>query len=229
MTLTLREGVKFADGTPLTAQDVKWSLDRARDPNNGIWNFLVGSIDSIDASGTTVVLNLKHPDPSIVPALATFNTAILPRYQAQRRARIEAREVGTGALAGNEIYRAHRGARQQPDDIGADMGEGEDQLGRARAPPHRLARPQLVEGHGLDRLIRPSPRLDARQSSWPCRRGCPWLRRRTAFAAPSRYGSGLPSSPLAQVVQGILHKLHRAAALPALEHSPLIQTWIGTE
>ena len=81
VTLTLREGVKFADGTPLTAQDVKWSLDRARDPNNGIWNFLIGSIDSIDASGSTVVLNLKHPDPSIVPALATFNTAILPEKQ----------------------------------------------------------------------------------------------------------------------------------------------------
>ena len=38
VTLTLREGVKFADGSPLTAQDVKWSLDRARNPNNGIWN-----------------------------------------------------------------------------------------------------------------------------------------------------------------------------------------------
>ena len=32
VTLTLREGVKFADGTPITAEDVKWSLDRARDP-----------------------------------------------------------------------------------------------------------------------------------------------------------------------------------------------------
>ena len=31
-TLTLRQGVKFADGSPLTAEDVKWSLDRARDP-----------------------------------------------------------------------------------------------------------------------------------------------------------------------------------------------------
>ena len=42
---------------------------------------------------------------------------------------------------------------------GADMGEGEDQLGRARAQPH-TARPQLVEGHGLDRLTRLQPRLD---------------------------------------------------------------------
>ena len=29
MTLTLRAGLKFADGSALTAQDVKWSLDRA--------------------------------------------------------------------------------------------------------------------------------------------------------------------------------------------------------
>src|SRR5215475_3911924 len=43
VTLTLREGVQFADGTPLTAQDVKWSLDRARNPDNGIWNGLIGS------------------------------------------------------------------------------------------------------------------------------------------------------------------------------------------
>jgi peptide/nickel transport system substrate-binding protein len=78
VTLTLREGVQFADGSPLTAEDVKWSLDRARDPKNGIWNELIGSIDSVDVSGSTVTLKLKHPDPSIVPALATFNTAILP-------------------------------------------------------------------------------------------------------------------------------------------------------
>lgn len=79
VTLTLREGVKFADGAPLTPEDVKWSLDRARDSQNGIWNGLIGSIDKVEAQGSTIVLGLKHPDPSIVPALATFNTAILPR------------------------------------------------------------------------------------------------------------------------------------------------------
>src|SRR5690349_21172235 len=79
LTLTLREGVKFADGTPLTAEDVKWSLDRARDPKNGIWNGLIGSIGEVQAQEPgTVTLKLKHPDPSILPALATFNTAILP-------------------------------------------------------------------------------------------------------------------------------------------------------
>ena len=79
VTLTLREGTKFSDGTPITAGDVKWSLDRARDPKNGIWNFLIESIGSIDIKDPkTVVLALKHPDPAIIPALSTFNTSILP-------------------------------------------------------------------------------------------------------------------------------------------------------
>jgi peptide/nickel transport system substrate-binding protein len=80
VTLTLREGVKFADGSDMTAEDVKWSLDRARNPENGIWNGLIGSIDAVEiADPKTIVLKLKHPDPTIIPALAVFNTAILPK------------------------------------------------------------------------------------------------------------------------------------------------------
>jgi peptide/nickel transport system substrate-binding protein len=80
VVLTLRSGVKFADGSPLTAEDVKWSLDRARDPKAGAWNFTVESIDKIEIPDpSTIVLRLKHPDPTILPALATFNTAILPK------------------------------------------------------------------------------------------------------------------------------------------------------
>ncbi|HTO83825.1 MAG TPA: ABC transporter substrate-binding protein [Methylomirabilota bacterium] len=79
-TLKIRQGVKFGDGSPLTVDDVKWSLDRARNPKNGIWSFIVDSIDSIDTQGAdTVVLHLKHPDPTLAAGLATFNTAILPQ------------------------------------------------------------------------------------------------------------------------------------------------------
>ena len=79
-TLKLRPGVKFADGSPVTAEDVVWSLDRARDPKVGIWNFLLASIDKVAAQGEdTIVLSLKNPDPSLPAALATFNAAILPK------------------------------------------------------------------------------------------------------------------------------------------------------
>lgn len=80
LTLKLRPGIKFSDGSPITVADVKWSLDRARNPKNGIWNFTLASVDSIETQGEdTVVLKLKNPDPTLVPALATFNAAILPQ------------------------------------------------------------------------------------------------------------------------------------------------------
>jgi len=78
LTLTMRDGIKFADGSPITAQDAKWSLDRARNPDNGIWNFTLAAIDSIGTSGNQVIIHLKHPDPTIVPALSMFNAAIMP-------------------------------------------------------------------------------------------------------------------------------------------------------
>ncbi|TSA81782.1 ABC transporter substrate-binding protein [Deinococcus detaillensis] len=79
ITLTLRPNIKFADGSPITSADVKWSLDRARNPDNGAWVDLLGSIASVAVSGNTVTVNLKNPDPSIIPALATFNTGIMPQ------------------------------------------------------------------------------------------------------------------------------------------------------
>ncbi len=79
LTLTLREGVKFSNGLAMTAGDVKWSLDRARDPKNGAWNGMIKSIDEVVVAGPgSVVLKLKTPDPTLLAALATFNTGILP-------------------------------------------------------------------------------------------------------------------------------------------------------
>ena len=57
----------------------KWSLDRARNPENGIWSFSLESVESVETSGDNqVVLNLSRPDPSLPAALAMFNSAIMP-------------------------------------------------------------------------------------------------------------------------------------------------------
>jgi peptide/nickel transport system substrate-binding protein len=79
VTLTLRDGIMFSDGSPITSDDVIWSLKRAANPKNGIWNFLVASIDDVTADGNTVTIKLKHTDPAILAALTVFNTAILPK------------------------------------------------------------------------------------------------------------------------------------------------------
>ena len=79
-TLKLRPGIKFSDGSAVTTDDVIWSLNRAKDPKAGVWNFLLASIDTVSAKdGDTIVLALKHPDPSLPAALATFNAAIMPK------------------------------------------------------------------------------------------------------------------------------------------------------
>ena len=78
-TLTLRKGIKFSDGSPITVNDVKWSLDRAKDPKEGIWNFILESVDTVETKGDdTIILHLKHPDPTLAAGLATFNTGIMP-------------------------------------------------------------------------------------------------------------------------------------------------------
>ena len=80
ITLKIRPGLKFADGSPIALSDIKWSLDRASSKaTGGDFQFLLGAIQNIDTAGDdTVVLHLAHPDPSILQALATFNAGIMP-------------------------------------------------------------------------------------------------------------------------------------------------------
>lgn len=58
-TFTLRPNAKFADGTPITGADWQWSLDRCRDPKNGIWSFTMDAVDKVEASDTMVIFHLK--------------------------------------------------------------------------------------------------------------------------------------------------------------------------
>ncbi len=75
----LRDGIMFSDGSPITAKDVAWSLKRAATPDNGIWGFLISSIEDVTAGdGGMVTIKLNRPDPAIIPALTVFNTAIMP-------------------------------------------------------------------------------------------------------------------------------------------------------
>ncbi|MGI4953127.1 MAG: ABC transporter substrate-binding protein [Janthinobacterium lividum] len=80
VTLTLRPGLKFADGSPLQASDAAWSLNQARaKPEGGEFAFLLTSIANVTAEGADkVVVTLSKPDPVILQALATFNAGVMP-------------------------------------------------------------------------------------------------------------------------------------------------------
>lgn len=72
----IKSGVQFWDGTKLTAEDVVWSLDHARDPSS-ITSFLFANVASITATGPLqVTIKLSAPDSLLPVELATFAGAI---------------------------------------------------------------------------------------------------------------------------------------------------------
>ncbi|WP_417583306.1 ABC transporter substrate-binding protein [Pelagibacterium sp.] len=79
LSLTLREGVSFSDGSPMSGDDVVFSLERARNPDLSPWSGLLSSVQSVAADGNVITITLSQPDPTIVSILATFNTAIVSK------------------------------------------------------------------------------------------------------------------------------------------------------
>lgn len=75
-TFTLREGVSFHDGSELTSDDVRFSLERARNINHPDGAaFLLEGIDSIDTPDErTVKIQLEEPDITFESKLA-YNVA----------------------------------------------------------------------------------------------------------------------------------------------------------
>lgn len=72
ITLNLREGVTFHDGSPLNADTVVWNINGAIDPDFGDGALAdYGRIESVEAlNDLTVQVNMSAPDVNILSALA---------------------------------------------------------------------------------------------------------------------------------------------------------------
>jgi peptide/nickel transport system substrate-binding protein len=74
---------KFSDGTPLTAEDARYSIDRSMHFKGG-WGFLLDSVKSVAAPNpTTLVIKLKEPHAPLLADLAMYAYAIVPEKQVQ--------------------------------------------------------------------------------------------------------------------------------------------------
>jgi peptide/nickel transport system substrate-binding protein len=94
ITLHLRKDAKFQDGTPVTAEDVKWSLDRAvTAPVLGKAQLLTGSLTSADQfkviDPLTFEVTLPKPDKLALPNLATVYPIIINSKVAKANATAE--------------------------------------------------------------------------------------------------------------------------------------------
>jgi peptide/nickel transport system substrate-binding protein len=96
-TFTLRKGVKFSNGKPVTAADVKFSIDDARAQAKG-WGFLDTAIKSVSApSPSTVVFNLKYKWAPFLADISLFANGIIPnKFAGQTRNAFYKHPIGTG-------------------------------------------------------------------------------------------------------------------------------------
>src|SRR5665213_821719 len=73
ITINLRKGLKFSDGTPYTAADVVTSVEQDLLPSNGcLCDFDFAVLSSISANGPyQVVLHLSHPSATIIESFVS--------------------------------------------------------------------------------------------------------------------------------------------------------------
>ena len=96
-TFTLRQGVKFSNGQPMTSKDVKFSIDQNTKASQG-WGFINTAIKSVSApSPDTVVVHLKYPWAPLLADLSIFANGIIPdNYAGKSETAFYNAPIGTG-------------------------------------------------------------------------------------------------------------------------------------
>jgi peptide/nickel transport system substrate-binding protein len=97
-TFHLRPGVKFSDGSPLTADDVVFSIQRAAANSDGPLSFLDFAVKKLSApDSTTVVAQLSQPWAPFLSDISVFANAIMPKdFGGKPEAAFFAHPIGTG-------------------------------------------------------------------------------------------------------------------------------------
>ncbi len=65
-TMTLKEGQKWHDGEPVTAEDVKFTFDYVRTQSAGRWIAIASAVKDVAVSGNEITLTLAEPNPSFI-------------------------------------------------------------------------------------------------------------------------------------------------------------------
>ncbi len=105
-TFHLRPGVKFSNGQPLTAEDVKFSLDRFGDPkiNAILANVAVGYGSTKVVDDETVEVKLTEPVASFLYNISIFPAFIVPKNLVEKRGdAFWKKPVGTGPFTVTEF------------------------------------------------------------------------------------------------------------------------------
>jgi peptide/nickel transport system substrate-binding protein len=97
-TFKLRQGILFHNGQEMTSDDVKFTIERVRNPETGAFSqFRVDTVESIDTPDKyTVVLNLNAVTSTLLASLASPYLAIEPRAEVEKLGDLMSTMIGTG-------------------------------------------------------------------------------------------------------------------------------------
>ena len=111
--MDVRKGVTWHDGSPLTPEDVVWSLKRAADPKTGNpVQFVWAKIANFQVSGQRITADVVSFDPTLFKWMAFLTSYVLPKayYEKVGAEGFEKKPIGTGpfmvdAYEGNAFLR----------------------------------------------------------------------------------------------------------------------------
>src|SRR6478735_4204134 len=108
MVFTLRPGVKFWDGQPVTPADVVYSLDRNTDPKlGGFYGPVFSRVSSIAATGSNqVTITLKQPDYWLEGELASMPGIIIEKSFAQQQGKNYGTPAGKIMCTGAYMFKS---------------------------------------------------------------------------------------------------------------------------
>ena len=98
VTFNLRKGVRFSDGSPLTAEDVVFSITRALNPKSIYAVLWGGAVKKVTAIGALQVrVDLRRPFAPLLSTLATAQGSVVSKKAWSRLGKAAAQHpVGTG-------------------------------------------------------------------------------------------------------------------------------------
>ncbi len=100
---TLRKGVKFSDGSDLTADDVVFSLDRARSRSSNFQVYTQGIARAVKVDASTVDVILSGPNPVLLNQMTELR--IMSKAWAEKNRSVDPKDIRTK----DETF-AHRNA-----------------------------------------------------------------------------------------------------------------------
>ncbi|MDD3251596.1 MAG: ABC transporter substrate-binding protein [Lachnospiraceae bacterium] len=156
VAFTLKEGVKFQNGSVLTSEDVKYSLESQKE--SAKVGHLVSMIDSVEVvDDTHFIIHLNTPSNALISSLSHSGCAILNKAYVEEQLaagkKIEDAPIGTGPYKFAEwVPGASFTLEKNEDYFDADRKAQNDKL-IFKAIPEESARTIALENGELDMLI----------------------------------------------------------------------------